>query len=131
MDVFISKKYFGKARNGNKVLVEITKEPQKGRKAEGKIIEVLGNPNQAGVDMLSLIKEYKLPSTFPNQVVEEAKSFGIQIDKNEIKNRIDCREDVIFTIDGEDAKDLDDAVHVSKFENGNYKLLLCKRRKFS
>ena len=64
-DIFISKKHFGKARNNHKVVVKITKYPEKGRKAEGEIIEVIGNINQAGVDMLSLIKEYKLPARFP------------------------------------------------------------------
>ena len=121
-DIFISKKNFGKARNNHKVLVKITKYPEKGKKAEGKIIEVLGNVNEAGVDMLSLIKEHKLPSTFPEPVVEEAKKCGNQIDENDIANRRDLRKDIIFTIDGEDAKDLDDAVKVTKLENGNYKL---------
>ena len=121
-DIFISKNNFGKARNGHKVLVQITKYPEKGKNAEGKIIEILGNPNQAGVDMLSLIKEYNLPSTFPEQVVEEAKKYGDKIAEKDIKNRIDCREHTIFTIDGEDAKDLDDAIRVTKLENGNYKL---------
>ena len=72
--------------------------------------------------MLSLIKEYNLPSTFPEQVVEEAKKYGDKIDKKDIPNRVDCRDDIIFTIDGEDAKDLDDAVRVTKLETGNYKL---------
>ena len=121
-DIFISKSNFGKARNGHKVLVKITKYPQKGKKAEGQIVEVLGSPNQAGVDMLSLIKEYKLPSKFPEPVVEEAKKYGDRIDKKDLVNRVDLRDDIIFTIDGEDAKDLDDAVKVSKLENGNYKL---------
>ena len=121
-DIFISKSNFGKARNNHKVLVQITKYPQKGKKAEGKIIEVLGEPNQAGIDMLSLIKEYNLPSVFPEAVIEEAKKCGNKIDKKDIPNRVDLRDDVIFTIDGEDAKDLDDAVKVSKLKNGNYKL---------
>ena len=121
-DIFISKKDFGKARNAHKVLVKITKYPQNGRKAEGKVLEVLGNVNEAGVDMLSLIKEYKLPSTFPEQVVEEAKRCGNKVDKKDIPNRVDFRDEIIFTIDGEDAKDLDDAVRVQKLENGNYRL---------
>ena len=121
-DVFISKKDFGKARNNHKVLVKITKYPEKGKKAEGKIIEVLGNVNEAGVDMLSLIKEYNLPSTFPDQVREEAKKYENKVDKKDIPNRVDFREREIFTIDGEDAKDLDDAVRVEKLENENYKL---------
>lgn len=121
-DIFISKKNFGKARNNHKVLVKIIKYPEKNRKAEGKIIEVLGNVNEAGVDMLSLIKEYKLPSVFPEPVVEEAKKCGNQINEKDILNRRDLRNDIIFTIDGEDAKDLDDAVKVEKLENGNFKL---------
>ena len=121
-DIFISKKNFGKARNNHKVLVKIIKYPEKGKKAEGKIIEVLGNVNEAGVDMLSLIKEHNLPSTFPEPVVEEAKKCGNKIDERDIIGRRDLRGDIIFTIDGEDAKDLDDAVKVTKLENGNYKL---------
>ncbi len=121
-DIFISKKNFGKAKNNHKVLVQITKYPEKGKKAEGKIIEVLGNVNETGVDMLSLIKEHKLPSIFPKQVVEEAKKCGNRIDEQDIKNRIDLRNEVIFTIDGAEAKDLDDAIGIKKLENGNYKL---------
>ena len=121
-DIFISKSNFGKARNNHKVLVKIIKYPQKGKKAEGKIIEVLGKPNEAGIDMLSLIKEYNLPSKFPEEVVQEAKNCGDKVDKKDIPKRVDLRQDVIFTIDGEDAKDLDDAVKVSKLQNGNYKL---------
>ena len=72
--------------------------------------------------MLSLIKEYSLPSEFPEEVIKEAKIYGDKIDESDIGNRIDCRKDIIFTIDGEDAKDLDDAVRVIKLENGNYRL---------
>lgn len=121
-DIFISKKNFGKARNNHKVLVKITKYPVKGKNAEGKIIEVLGNVNEAGVDMLSIIKEHKLPAKFPEEVVKEAKKYGSKIDEKESINRRDFRDKIIFTIDGEDAKDLDDAVRVEKLENGNYKL---------
>ena len=121
-DIFISKKNFGKARNNHKVLVKIIKYPEKGKKAEGKVLEVLGNVNEAGVDMLSLIKEHNLPSTFPEPVVEEAKKCGNQINEKDIVGRRDLREETIFTIDGEDAKDLDDAVKVTRLDNGNYKL---------
>ena len=121
-DIFISKSNWGKARNNHKVMVKITQYPKKGKNAEGKIIEVLGGVNEAGVDMLSLIKQYELPYKFPEEVVAEAKSFGNEIDKKDIQNRKDLRKDIIFTIDGEDAKDLDDAIHVEKLSNGNYKL---------
>ncbi len=121
-DIFISKSNFAKAKEGQKVVVQITKYPENGKNAEGKIIEIIGRPDEAGVDMLSLIKEYSLPSEFPEEVIKEAKRYGEKIDESDIGNRIDCRKDIIFTIDGEDAKDLDDAVRVIKLENGNYRL---------
>ena len=119
-DIFISKSNFGKAKNHQKVVVKITKYPRKGMKAEGKITEVLGYEDETGVDMLSVIKEYNLESEFPKAVLEEAK----RVSKREIKlgKRVDLRDKEIFTIDGEDAKDLDDAVCVDKNEDGTYTL---------
>jgi len=119
-DIFISKKNFGKARNNHKVVVKILKYPKDGKKAEGKIIEVIGGVNEAGVDMLSLIKEYNLPAEFPKTVILEAKSKPQKVNEKDLKYRKDLRQDIVFTIDGEDAKDLDDAVSVKKLENGNY-----------
>ncbi len=121
-DIFISKKNFGGAKNQDKVVVKITKYPEKNKKAEGKIIEVLGNINQAGVDMLSLVKEYKLPYEFPEPVLEEARKIESKPSKEEIEKRVDFRKKAIYTIDGETAKDLDDAIWVGKSENGNYLL---------
>ena len=121
-DIFISKANWGKARDKKKVLVQILKYPEKGKNAEGKVIEVLGGINEAGVDMLSLIKQYELPYKFPDEVVAEAKAYGDKIDPSDLPRRRDLRNDIIFTIDGEYAKDLDDAIHVEKLENGNYKL---------
>lgn len=121
-DIFVSKSNFGKARSNHKVVVEITKPAKKGRKPEGKIVEVIGGINEAGVDMLSLIKEYDLPYIFPEEVNKEAEEIENEVTISEMKNRKDLRDNVIFTIDGEDAKDLDDAVKVTRLENGNYKL---------
>lgn len=121
-DIFISKKNFGKARNNHKVLVKILKYPERGKNAEGKVIEVIGNVNEAGVDMLSLIKEYNLPYKFPEPVVEEAKKINEKVSKKDIPNRLDLRAEEIFTIDGEDAKDLDDAIYVKKLPSGTYEL---------
>ena len=121
-DIFISKLHWGKARNNHKVLVKIIKYPEKGKNAEGEIIEVLGGVNEAGVDMLSLIRQYELPYKFPEEVVSEAKAFGNKINEKNLEGRRDLRQDIIFTIDGEDAKDLDDAIHVEKLTNGNYRL---------
>lgn len=121
-DIFISKSNFAKAKNNQKVVVKLTKYPEKNKKAEGKIIEIIGGIDEAGVDMLSLVKEYDLPYKFPQGVIEEAKSKGNKVDKKDIPNRIDLRDKTIFTIDGEDAKDLDDAVRVYKNDDGNYML---------
>lgn len=119
-DIFISKKQFGNAKNKQKVVVEITKYPEKGKKAEGKIIEILGFENEAFVDMLSLVKDYRLPYEFPEKVMEEARAINPLIDKKDIPHRKDFRKEKIYTIDGEDAKDLDDAVQVTKTKEGNY-----------
>ena len=119
-DIFIPKNKCKNAKNNDKVMVKITKYPEKGKNAEGEITEVLGNINQAGIDMLSVIKEFDLPNEFPDFVKEEAKNISQTIDENDIKNRKDLRGDTIFTIDGEDAKDLDDAINVYKNEEGNY-----------
>ena len=121
-DIFISKKHWNEARNNEKVIVKITKYPERGKNAEGEIIQRLGNINQAGIDMLSLIKEYNIPNSFSVDVLEEVKRISNKVDKKDIPNRVDLREEVIFTIDGEDAKDLDDAIYVKKLENGNYEL---------
>lgn len=121
-DIFISKTNFGKARNNHKVVVEVTKPAQNDRKPEGKIVEVIGGVNEAGVDMLSLIKEYNLPYRFPEEVNKEAEAIENKVTISEIKGRKDLRNEIIFTIDGEDAKDLDDAVKVTRLEKGNYKL---------
>ena len=119
-DIFIPKKENLNAKNNQKVVVQITKLPQKDKSAEGKIIEIIGYIDQAGVDMMSLIKEYDLPYEFPEQVLKEAKNINQEVDKEDIKNRRDLRKQEIFTIDGDDAKDLDDAVNVEKLDNGNY-----------
>ena len=121
-DIYISKKNALKAKNNQKVVAEITKLPQKDKSAEGKIVEIIGYIDQAGVDMLSLVKEYDLPYEFPPQVINEARKISQEVDANDIENRRDLRNEEIFTIDGEDAKDLDDAVNVKKLDNGNYLL---------
>ena len=119
-DIYIAKKDAMKAKNNQKVVVEITKLPKADKSAEGKIIEIIGYIDQAGVDMLSLVKEYDLPYEFPEPVIKEAKKISQEIDEKDIVNRKDLRDEEIFTIDGEDAKDLDDAVNVKKLPNGNY-----------
>ena len=119
-DIFISKKKCKEAKNNDKVIVKILKYPEKGKNAEGEIVEILGNIDSAGVDMLSIIKEYELPNVFGEDVLEEVKHIPQKVDEFEYTKRRNLTEDICFTIDGEDAKDLDDAVFVEKLENGNY-----------
>ncbi len=119
-DIFISKSRWGKAKNNQKVVVEITKYPENGKKAEGKIVEVLGDINEAGVDMLSIIKQFNLQNEFPQNVINEANR--VSKEKVTVGNRADYRFKEIFTIDGEDAKDLDDAISVDKNQDGTYTL---------
>ena len=121
-DIFISKKNFNKARNNDRVIVQITKLPQDGRKAEGEIVEVVGNMNVARMDMLCIEKLYNLTEEFPLEVLSEAKSINQEVPEEAMAGRRNFRGQNIFTIDGEDAKDLDDAIHIEKLENGNYKL---------
>lgn len=119
-DIFIPKSKCKEAKNNDKVIAKITKYPERGKNAEGEITEILGNVNQAGIDMLSVIRDFDLPNEFPVFVKEEAESVPQIINEADIKNRKDLRQDTIFTIDGEDAKDLDDAINVYKNEDGNY-----------
>ena len=119
-DIYISKKNFSGAQNNYKVVVRITKFPESGKNAEGEVIEVLGNINEAGVDMLSLIKEYNLPYEFPQKVINEVAKVSEEVSADDIKNRLDLRNKQILTIDGEDAKDLDDAVCVEKTKDETY-----------
>ena len=122
-DIFISKSKWKNAKNNDKVVVKILAYPKNKKNAEGEIIEVLGNIDSAGVDMISVIKEFKLPNEFPIEVLSEAKQIPDEIDEKQIKNRRDFRNLYpIFTIDGEDAKDLDDAVSVRKTEEGTFLL---------
>ena len=119
-DIFISKAKCKEAKTNDKVIAKILRYPERGKNAEGEIIEILGNINQAGVDLLSVAREYNLPSEFPIYVKEEAKRISQTIDEKEIAKRRDLRSEIIFTIDGEDAKDLDDAIVVKKTKDGNY-----------
>ena len=121
-DIYIPKRKASGIKNNQKVVVKIDKYADSKNKAEGTIVEILGNINEAGVDMLSLIKEYKLPNEFPQAVLEEIANIPEEITENGIKNRVDLRNEEIFTIDGEDAKDLDDAVNVIKNDDGTFTL---------
>lgn len=121
-DIYIPKKKSAGAKNNQKVVVKIDKYSDGINKAEGTITEILGRIDEAGVDMLSLIKEYRLPNEFPQNVIDEALEIPQKINEKNIEKRVDLRNEEIFTIDGEDAKDLDDAVNVKKNDDGTYTL---------
>lgn len=121
-DIFIPKTANGGAVEGHKVIVHITAYPEGTKNAEGEVIKILGHKNDPGVDILSIIHQYGLPQAFPEEVLEQANRVPEEIDENEIGSRRDLRGEMIVTIDGADAKDLDDAVTVKKLANGHYKL---------
>lgn len=121
-DIFITKSNSKGAVEGHKVVVELTQFPEGGKNAEGKIIQILGHKNDPGVDILSVIYKFGLPQAFPQDAMDQANAVPDEIEEADIGNRRDLRNEQIVTIDGADAKDLDDAVTVTKLENGNYKL---------
>ncbi|USK31140.1 ribonuclease R [Bacillus sp. CMF21] len=121
-DIFIPKKASNGAIEGHKVVVHLTTYPEGRMSAEGEVIAILGHKNDPGVDILSVIHKHGLPQAFPVEVLEQANDVPETISEEDIKGRRDLRNEVIVTIDGADAKDLDDAVTVTELENGNYKL---------
>lgn len=122
-DIFISKKDRNGAKKGQIVMVEITRWPDGKRKnPEGKVVEILGRPGDKGIDIDIIIRKYNLPEDFPPSVLNSALDIEDFITEDEIKGRLDLRNIKMVTIDGEDAKDLDDAVSIERLENGNFKL---------
>ncbi|MFD1175304.1 ribonuclease R [Paenibacillus puldeungensis] len=123
-DLFIPKEAFGGAVDGEKVVAKIVEYPEGRAAAVGEITEILGHKDDPGVDILSIIRKHQLPEAFPEDVMAEAQAAPDVIDEADItrQGRRDLRDKVIVTIDGEDAKDLDDAVNVERLPNGNIRL---------
>lgn len=121
-DAFISKADFNGARDGDKVVVEIVKWPEARRNPEGVVTEVLGHKDDVGTDIISIIRGHNLPEEFPEEVEAQAAKIPEKVSEADIGKRRDLRSKVIVTIDGEDAKDLDDAVSLELLGNGNYLL---------
>ncbi|MGI5921616.1 MAG: ribonuclease R [Syntrophomonadaceae bacterium] len=107
-----------KVSNGDKVLVNITTWPTGDRLPEGKIVEVFGRRGQPGLDVRVIVKKHALRDVFPPAVIEEAQRVAVPVSAEEIEKRRDLRDVRMVTIDGEDAKDLDDAVSVKRTERG-------------
>ncbi|MGD7043425.1 ribonuclease R [Jeotgalibacillus proteolyticus] len=121
-DVFIPKKASKGAVEGHKVIVEITAYPDGRKSAEGEVKEILGHKNDPGVDILSIIHKHGIEVEFPPEVLKQANEVPDEIDPSDLEGRRDLREEVSVTIDGADAKDLDDAISLKQLENGNYLL---------
>ncbi|SHJ84071.1 RNAse R [Caminicella sporogenes DSM 14501] len=121
-DIYVPKNEFNGAEDNYKVVVQITRWPEPRRNPEGKVIEVLGHKDDVGTDIVSIIRKYNLPEEFPKKVLKEAESIPDTVSEEEIAKRRDLRGMNIVTIDGADAKDLDDAVSIEKLDNGNYRL---------
>lgn len=121
-DIYVPEKFFNGAKEDDKVVCEITMWSVGNRKPEGKIVEIIGHKGDRCVEIDSIVKAHKLPDKFPERVMEEAKFVAQPIPQEEINRRLDLRQEVIFTIDGSDAKDLDDAISVEKINDDIFRL---------
>ena len=121
-DIFISRNATLGAKQGDKVVVEISKWPEDRRNPEGRITEILGQSGAPGIDILSIIRTFKLPEIFSTKVLDEAEKIPTEVSEEMVGKREDFRNYRVITIDGKDAKDLDDAVHVLELPNGNFEL---------
>ncbi|WP_255551249.1 ribonuclease R [Sporosarcina sp. E16_8] len=122
MDVFIGKGNSLDAVDGHKVVVEITEWPIDGKSATGMVTQILGHRNDPGVDILSIIHKHGIEVDFPQAVLNQANKIPDEVQEQDLFNRRDLREELSITIDGADAKDLDDAISVVKNDNGSYLL---------
>lgn len=121
-DIFIPKNCKKEAETGDVVIAEITQWPDKRRNPEGKIVDILGKKGEKGIDILTIIKKNNLPEEFPQKVESYAENIPEKIPDKEYERRMDLRNMLTVTIDGEDAKDLDDAVSLKKLPDGSYYL---------
>ncbi|PYJ18396.1 MAG: ribonuclease R [Verrucomicrobia bacterium] len=125
-DVYVRPEQDGQAETtptvGDKVVVRLEAWESRHVNPEGEIIEVLGPASAPGVDMLSIVRKYHLPTEFPREVSDEAEGISEKIDARQLEGREDLRKEFIVTIDPDDARDFDDAIHVEKLENGGWHL---------
>lgn len=122
MDIFIGKGNSLDAVDGHKVVVEITEWPSELKSATGMVVQILGHKNDPGVDILSIIHKHGIEVEFPAEVMEQANKTPDEVQEKDLFKRTDLREDLVITIDGADAKDLDDAISLVKNDDGTYTL---------
>lgn len=120
-DIFVPIERSKGAVNGHKVVVELTDYGDEKHKPEGKVVEIIGHINDPGVDIMSIVKGFELPTEFGEKVLNQAERMNKEVSEADREGRRDLRDVMMVTIDGEDAKDLDDAVNVYK-EGENYHL---------
>lgn len=113
-DIFVPLERSKGAVTGHKVVVELTEYGGRNKKPEGKVVEILGHVNDPGTDILSIVKNYDLPTEFPEKVLNQAERVAKEVTEADMAGRMDLRDVTMVTIDGEDAKDLDDAVSLKK-----------------
>ncbi|MFW6238243.1 MAG: ribonuclease R [Halanaerobiales bacterium] len=121
-DVFVPKEKMKDAKQGQKVVARIVNWPEKNRNPEGEIVEILGYSDERGVDIEAIIRQLDLPQDFPVEVKNEVRDIPTSISQEEISGRRDLRELRMFTIDGDDAKDFDDAVSIEKLDDNRVRL---------
>ena len=110
------------AVDGHKVVVEVDKMMNHNGRCEGHVCEIIGHINDPGVDILSIIYKYNINVDFPDEVKSQVASMPMEVYESDLKGRGDLRDQVIFTIDGDDTKDIDDAISIEKLANGHYRL---------
>ncbi len=110
------------AVDGHKVVVEVDKMMNHNGRCEGHVCEIIGHVNDPGVDILSIIYKYNINVDFPDEVKSQVASMPMEVYESDLKGRRDLRDQVIFTIDGDDTKDIDDAISIEKLSNGHYRL---------
>jgi ribonuclease R len=121
-DIYVSMEDTKDSEHGDKVIVKIDQWPTRHLNAEGTIIEILGKDGEPAVDIKSIIHQFKLPFKFDKNILAEAQDLPLSISPDEISTRLDLRDELIITIDPEDAKDFDDAISLKKDKKGNWLL---------
>ena len=122
VDIFVPKERSKGAVNGHKVVVELTSYGDERHKPEGRVVEILGHINDPGVDIMSIVRGYGLPVEFGEKVMNQVERVPSEVQDADRNGRMDLRDLQMVTIDGEDAKDLDDAVSLFQDEKGLYHL---------
>ena len=122
LNIQVAKEDSLNAVDGHKVVVELIKKLNNNFKYSGRVVEIIGHKNDPGVDILSIVYKYNINTEFPEEVKQEVKNIPMEVKDMDLIGRRDLRNMEIFTIDGDDTKDIDDAISIERMNNGHYKL---------